>query len=172
MNELEELQSIMKLLKKYELPISPILEYAIEEKIDQISLKEEAMSSPSATVIQESDKNNKVDGNTKYCTKKKPLTLRVVRSDGTVLEGVKSADTFCKAIKEIGVDRVYSLKIPHDSMWLVTIGRNPKYSFGQHEVGNGYYINVHSNTGTKKRQLEKIFKGLGFCWKVEITETD
>ena len=51
MNELKELQSIMKLLKKYELPISPIREYAIEEKIDQIYLKEEAMSYPSATLI-------------------------------------------------------------------------------------------------------------------------
>ena len=171
MNELEELQSIMKLLKKYELPISPILEYAIEEKIAQISLKEDFMLSPSAAVVQESDKIIKADGNTKTCIKKKPLTLRIVRSDGTILEGVKSADTFCKAIKEIGVDRVYSLKIPHDSMWLVTIGRNPRYSFGQHEVGNGYYINVHSNTGTKKRQLEKIFKALGLCWEVKIVES-
>ena len=66
MNELKELQSIMKLLKKYELPISPILEYAIEEKIDQISLKEEAMSYPSATVIQESDKNIKVGSVVKF----------------------------------------------------------------------------------------------------------
>ena len=69
MNELEELQSIMKLLKKYELPISPILEYAIEEKIDQISLKEDVMTSPSATVIQESDNIIKTDGNTKTFTK-------------------------------------------------------------------------------------------------------
>ena len=46
-----------------------------------------------------------------------------------------------------------------------------KYSFGQHEVGNGYYINVHSNTGTKKRQLEKIFKALGLCWEVKIVES-
>lgn len=37
MNEIEELQSIVKLLKKYELPISPILEYAIEERISNIS---------------------------------------------------------------------------------------------------------------------------------------
>lgn len=31
----------MKLLKKYELPISPILEYAIEERISKISSNEE-----------------------------------------------------------------------------------------------------------------------------------
>ena len=53
MNELEELQSIMKLLKKYELPISPILEYAIEERISQISSIEETKLPPSSDLVQE-----------------------------------------------------------------------------------------------------------------------
>lgn len=172
MNEIEELQSIVKLLKKYELPISPILEYAIEERISQISSNEETKLPPSTHVVQESDNFIKADEYAKACTKKKPLTLRIIRSDGTVLEGVKSSDTFCQAIKEIGVERVYALKIPHDSMWVVTVGRNPKYSFGQYEVGNGYYVNTHSNTGQKKRHLEKIFKAFGLDWKVEILESD
>ena len=63
MNELEELQSIMKLLKKYELPISPILEYAIEERISQISSIEETKLPPSSDLVQENATFIKADEN-------------------------------------------------------------------------------------------------------------
>lgn len=70
----------------------------------------------------------------------------------------------------MGVGKVFELKIPMDNMYLVTIGGNPQYPTAQHDVGNGYYVNVHSNTATKKRQLERIFKAYNLNWKADIVE--
>lgn len=75
-----------------------------------------------------------------------------------------------KVIKEIGAERVYDMRIPMDGMYLVTKGGNPQYPSAQHDVGNGLFLNVHSNTKTKKRQLEKIFRTLNLNWRVEINE--
>ena len=58
-----------------------------------------------------------------------------------------------------------------DGMYLVTIGGNPLYPTAQHEVGNGYFVNVHSNTITKKRQLDRIFSAYNLGWKAEIVES-
>lgn len=80
----------------------------------------------------------------------------------------KAAKTFCQAIMEVGVDRVYSLKIPTENMYLVTIGRNYLSPSSQYDVGNGYFVNVHSNTVTKKRHLERIFKVFNISLRVEI----
>lgn len=103
--------------------------------------------------------------------KKKPSSLRIVRANGTIIESDTVANAFCLAIKEIGAEKVFSLKIPMDNMYLVTIGGNPQYPTAQHNLGNGYYANVHSNTVTKKRQLERIFKAFDLDWSVEIVES-
>ena len=72
------------------------------------------------------------------------------------------------ALKEIGAERVAELNIPLDGMNLVTLGGNPMYKASQVEVGGGYFVNTHSNTITKKRQLERIFRTLKMEWRVEI----
>ena len=40
MNRLEDLQTLIRLLNEFELPISPVLEYAIKEKEEELRLKE------------------------------------------------------------------------------------------------------------------------------------
>lgn len=100
--------------------------------------------------------------------KKKATKICVIRADGTTIVSEKAASTFCLVIKEIGVEKVYALKIPMDGMYLVTIGGNPQYPSAQHDVGGGYFVNMHSNTKTKKRQLERIFSALNLNWKVEV----
>ena len=99
---------------------------------------------------------------------KRVSTIRIIRPDGSVIEEKKAAQTMSSAIREIGSQKVYDLKIPQDGMFLVTKGGNPNYKSAQYDVGNGLFVNTHSSTSTKKRQFEKIFSLLNLDWKVEI----
>lgn len=172
MTDVEELKHILEVLNKFDLPVSPILEYAIKEKIEQLSSDNESPLVMPAVEIQENDGMLEVSVKATVGTKKKPSVLRIIRTDGSIIECEKAAAAFCQVIKEVGAEKVYSLKIPMDSMFLVTIGGNPQYPTAQHDVGNGYFVNVHSNTITKKRQLERIFKAFNLSWKVEIVESN
>lgn len=172
MTDVEELKHVLEVLNKFDLPVSPILEYAIKEKIEQLSSDDESTVVMPVVEVQENDGMLEVSVKTTAGTKKKPSVLRIIRTDGTIIECEKAAAAFCQAIKEVGVEKVYSLKIPMDNMHLDTIGGNPQYPTAQHNVGNGYFVNVHSNTFTKKRQLERIFKAFNLSWKVEIVESN
>lgn len=172
MADIEELKHVLEVLNKFDLPVSPILEYAIKEKIEQLSSDDESPVVMPVVEVQENSGMLEVSVKATTGTKKKPSVLRIIRADGTIIECEKAATAFCQAIKEVGVENVYSLKIPMDSMHLVTIGGNPQYPTAQHDVGNGYFVNVHSNTITKKRQLERIFKAFNLSWKVEIVESN
>lgn len=172
MADIEELKHVLEVLNKFDLPVSPILEYAIKEKIVQLSSDDESPVVMPVVEVQENSGMLEVSVKATTGTKKKPSVLRIIRADGTIIECEKAATAFCQAIKEVGVENVYSLKIPMDSMHLVTIGGNPQYPTAQHDVGNGYFVNVHSNTITKKRQLERIFKAFNLSWKVEIVESN
>ncbi len=165
MNDIEELTHILDVLRKHNLPISSTLEKAIKEKIECLS------SSNRGLFCREENREEKCGNSTKQA-RKKSFSIRVIRPNGTQILGENSSCILSKVIKEIGVELVYNLRIPLDGMFLVTKGVNPQYPMSNHELGNGYYVNVHSNTITKKRQLERIFKSLNIDWKVDIVESD
>ena len=171
MSKIDDLHTLVRLLKEFEFPVSPILEYAIQEKIEELTVNGKNQITPSILDIKDIDAKRDMTLKPITASKKKPSVLRILRSDNTVIECEKAPSTFTQAIKEIGVEKVYALKIPMDNMHLITIGGNTQYPTGQHDVGNGYFVNVHSNTATKKRQLERIFKALNLNWKVEIIES-
>lgn len=171
MSKLDDLHTLVRLLKEFELPVSPILEYAIEEKIEQLSLKDESPVVKPVGEVQENDGMLEVSVKTTAGTKKKPQVLRIIRANGTIIECKKEATAFCQAIKEIGAENVYWLKIPWCNTYLVTVGGNPQHPTDLRDIGNGYFVNIHSGTRTKKRQLERIFKALKLSWKVEIVES-
>lgn len=100
--------------------------------------------------------------------KKQASTLIVYKEDNTVIEEATSALTLCETIKEIGPEKVYNLFIPLDGMYLVMKTSNSIVRSDMHYVGDGYYVNTHSNTQTKKRHLERIFISLQLNWRVEI----
>ena len=168
MSKLDDLHTLQRLLKEFEFPVSPILEYAIKEKIDQLSSDDDSQINMPIMDVQENHGMMEVSVEAPARIKKKPTKICVIRADGTTIVSEKAASTFCLVIKEIGVEKVYALKIPMDGMYLVTIGGNPQYPSAQHDVGGGYFVNVHSNTKTKKRQLERIFSALNLNWKVEV----
>ena len=169
MTDAEELKHVLEVLKKFDLPISPILEYAIKEKIEELLPNGERSAYVPVSEVYAKDDIVETPAIKAVSAKKKPSNLRVIRANGTTIECVKAADTLCQSIQEIGVEKVFLLKIPMDGMLLVTIGGNPQYPSAQHDVGDGYFVNVHSNTATKKRQLERICQALGIDWRIEIT---
>lgn len=173
MSKLDDLHTLVRLLNELELPVSPILEYAIKEKEEEllnISQEESTLMPSKEPMKKVTFKVTDEVTNQAIVTTKKISVLRVYRDDGTFIEEEKSTTTMCKTIKEVGVKSVYDMKIPMDGMHLVTKGINPQYPSSQHDIGNGLFVNTHSNTITKKRQLERIFKTLKINWRVEIVE--
>ena len=100
--------------------------------------------------------------------KKQETSLIVYREDNSAIEEASSALTLCETIKEIGAEKVYNLFIPLDGMYLVMKTKNSDVRRDLHYIGDGYYVNTHSNTMSKKRHLERIFRDLKLSWKVEI----
>lgn len=80
----------------------------------------------------------------------------------------KASQTMAKAIESVGASKIAALNIPHDGDLLVTKKKHPLYSGSQQPLSDGYYVNTHSNTETKKRQLDRISTALHLGWTIEI----
>ena len=103
--------------------------------------------------------------------KRSPNTgLCVWLSNGEFIQAKKANLTMVEAVKWAGVETVASLRIPHDGDYLVSKKEHPKYAGEQQSLPNGYLLNTHSSTKTKKQQLEKISKALNLDWRVEIVK--
>ena len=103
--------------------------------------------------------------------KRSPKTgLCVWLSNGDFIQAKKANLTMAEAVKWAGVETVASLGFPHDGDYLVSKKEHPKYAGEQQSLPNGYLLNTHSSTKTKKLQLEKISISLNLGWKVEIVK--
>ena len=103
--------------------------------------------------------------------KRSPKTgLCVWLSNGDFIQAKKANLTMAEAVKWAGVETVASLGFPHDGDYLVSKKEHPKYAGEQQSLPNGYLLNTHSSTKTKKLQLEKISIALNLGWKVEIVK--
>lgn len=103
--------------------------------------------------------------------KRAPKTgLCVWLPDGSLIQEAKANLTMVAAIEQAGVEAVAKLRIPHDSMLLVSKEKHPIYAANQQRLSHGYLLNTHSDTKAKKRQLDKISQALNLGWKVEVIE--
>lgn len=103
--------------------------------------------------------------------KRSPNTgLCVWLPNGDYIQAKKANLTMVEVVKWAGVETVASLGLPHDGDYLVSKKEHPKYVGEQQSLPNGYFLNTHSSTMTKKQQLEKISKALNLGWKVEIVK--
>lgn len=84
------------------------------------------------------------------------------------VQEVKASHTMARAIEIAGPRRVAELSIKHDGDILVTKTKHPKYFGTQQSLSEGYLVNTHSSTETKKKQLDYISEALQLGWKVEI----
>ena len=105
----------------------------------------------------------------KQRTKRSPNTgLCIWISADEFIQEKNAALTMAKAIEVAGVEKVASLNMPHDGDKLVSKLKHPKYTAEQKQLSNGYLLNTHSCTKTKKDQLEEICTELGLPWKIDI----
>lgn len=93
--------------------------------------------------------------------------LRVTFPDGTVISDKKAKITFSETIKRIGLMKVRNLGISFCHVPIVSNTLDQKYGQAQIPVGDGLYVMTHSSTHDKKKQLDKIAKGLGIELKIE-----
>ena len=104
-------------------------------------------------------------------TKKRTTTLRVTLPDGTVIQEKQAKDTFIKAIKWAGVERVKNLGMILNNLPLIDETQHVLYDGRQepHLIpGTNLYIITQLNNETKKTRLNQIGKKLGINWKVEV----
>lgn len=86
MTDIEELKQVLKTLNKFNLPISPILEYAIKEKVEQLSSKDESQVVMPVIDVHETNETIESPFSTSAGVKKKVSVLRVIRDNGTIIE--------------------------------------------------------------------------------------
>ena len=202
MSKLEDIYTLERLLKEYNLPVSTILDYEIKQKIEEFSSYNESTDDMLPNEVKEKDDSSEVKPlSEKFEELTNPLKeteseiitdstvrtktdlpsekksknrggkiIRVTRPDRTVIQYHKAAATISQTIKEIGAEKVATVHISVDGMNLVNLGGNPLYPSAQYDVGNGFFVNTHSNTEAKARYLRQIFKTLNLDWKVEILE--
>ncbi|MDO8457822.1 MAG: hypothetical protein Q7T07_13045 [Burkholderiaceae bacterium] len=97
---------------------------------------------------------------------KAPKTVLVVKfDDGTVLSGGNAAETFSKALKKFGFQRVIELDEKVNYLSLVSKQRLGKYH--QTEI-DGYHVSTHSSTDDKRDKLLKIAAALREIITVDI----
>jgi hypothetical protein len=103
-------------------------------------------------------------------------SLKITLSQGKVFQEYNATETMCAAIKfaiEImGIDKVMqaiqNYNIVCDGETLIKRGMHNHPSANSIHIGNGYYVNTHMNTLTKKGKLDKLGDALGIHWTVSI----
>ena len=101
--------------------------------------------------------------------KRSPATgLCVWITPDEFVQEAKASHTMARAIEIAGPHKVADLAIKHDGDILVTTKKHPKYFGTQQPLSEGYLVNTHSSTETKKKQLDYISDALQLGWKVEI----
>lgn len=102
--------------------------------------------------------------------------LRISLPQGKVIQEYNATETMCAAIKfaiEImGIDKVMqtiqNYNIVCDGETLVKRGMHNHPSANSIQIANGFYVNTHMNTITKKGKLDKLGNVLGLHWTVTI----
>lgn len=158
---LEKLHLLVELLREFNLPISPILEYEIKQREETLSASLPSLDNAPTGHAEEPVPNTGPTGKS---------NLSVCRGNGIYINGNNAAQVLCNTINAIGADKVHRLNIRLDGTNLVSMGGNDMpHPCKPHDLGNGYFVNTHSNTLAKKRQIERILQLLNLDWTVVIT---
>ena len=92
--------------------------------------------------------------------------------DGTVIAEPKAVDTFVKAVKKIGVEKVRSVVEKENLVFcrvpVISNRRDSKYGKSQKDLGGGWLLITHSNNPMKKNFLDKVSEALNLGLIVNI----
>lgn len=98
--------------------------------------------------------------------------LMVKFPDGTVIAEPKATDTFVKAVKKIGVEKVRSVVEKENLVFcrvpVISNRRDSKYGKTQKDLGGGWLLITHSNNPMKKSFLERVSHELKLGLKVIV----
>lgn len=96
--------------------------------------------------------------------------IQVTLPTGGVIYSSKVLETLLEVIKLAGADKVRELGITvcGDNLVLHEEKINPRYETATKSIGNGWYVNTCSDTGTKYNQIKQISDQLGLELKVEL----
>lgn len=165
MGRIDDLNMLVRLLKEFDLPVSPILEYAIKEKMGEMVEQREGDRYDVYSVEPEST----------LPRKNPPTTLRVEFPDGTTIAELKAADSLMQTISKIGPEIIESLCSTDPILRPCNVNlvskiktSDERYLSRQHNLDNGYYLFTKSSTVVKKQQIDYISKALSLDLRVEI----
>ena len=171
---------ILKLIGKYSLPLSPILEYAIKEKIEEFG-GDEGESAISETIdetkTEEPIAQSLIEDDIQYEThtaSSSRYIIRVKYPNGSVFCSNWVWETLVDVINYAGPERVRQLNIicMGDNLVSPYLNNNPKYRSAQKELGRGLYVCTYSSTETKYNQIERINESLRLGLKIEKVNAD
>ena len=94
--------------------------------------------------------------------------IRVTFPDGHVSQPIKVLDVLLEVVMYAGADRVRELNINCCGDNLILKNPAPRYQKPSKPVGNGWFCNTCSDTGTKFAQITEISNRLGLRLKVEL----
>lgn len=183
MNKLDDLHTLVRLLNEFELPVSPILEYAIQERLEQCTTTENEItvvreSEPLLDVYKDLEDYAKEFANRSLACEsgqeqRRPISiLRIWINDHDCIQEKNAVQSMIRAVNLAGPARVAALRIPTTGEYLVQKNCNKveRYANSQKELSDGWLLQTCSNSAQKKKQLERISDALGLGWRVELVE--
>ena len=94
--------------------------------------------------------------------------LRVTFPDGKVLCYKSATMTFVEALQMIETDKLGKVKLESCHLPLISQEVYPRFKDWMKPLGNGWYVNVQSDSDQKYMQLVSIVQQLGLDWKIEV----
>lgn len=162
--------SIELIIKQIQRPIVLVVDYVPEESLSVRLTRKRVITDETETkqyslATVEKEKGNKTE-KTYMSSPKSPKTgLKVIFTDGTIVNRRFAYEVLLETIEKIGVKKVENLHIKHLGLDLVSKVKDNFYN--QHEM-NGYLVLTHSSTNKKFQQLQEISKRLKLDLQIEI----
>ena len=94
--------------------------------------------------------------------------LRITFPDGKVLCYKSATMTFVEALQTIGAERFQEVKLESCHLPLISQEIYPRFKDWMKPIGDGWYVNVQSDSDQKYMQLVSIKQQLGLDWIIEI----
>ncbi len=94
--------------------------------------------------------------------------LRISFPDGKVLCFKSATMTFVEALSMIDSERFQEVKLESYHLPLISQEIYPRFKDWMKPIGEGWYVNVQSDSDQKYMQLVSIKQQLGLDWKIEV----
>lgn len=167
MSRLDDLHTLVRLLKEFDLPVSPIMEYAIKEKEEELSQTDTDEYQPISFAV-ENTPTQKMSCTENKPTRTKSEILRVLFPDGSVAQYNRAIDTYVAVIEYGDPEKIHNLNIIHAGVNIVDNVYDPQYSHAQRRISGGWLVFTNTSTRQKKQDLVQISDKLGLGLKVDL----